>query len=153
MGASSGAAVSYRVYPDQSCLTAYEDLRVIVEALFPTADGRIPVARECYTITATVDGEQAGWLNLVYTVDGDALIHMVYVKPNHRGKGIGTALVAKAIEHARKHGAKKVKAVILDWHPMMEVTPTIMRHILEKFGFKHVGNDEYELELEGGGER
>jgi GNAT superfamily N-acetyltransferase len=57
----------------------------------------------------------------------------VYVKPEHRGRGVGSALVQHAVAEAAKMG---IKRLYLYTNPAKE--------FYEKLGWRHVADDYYE---------
>jgi len=68
-------------------------------------------------------GSVVGFLTLTEgSMEVPAQIHMVAVQKEKRGKGVGKALVKRALEHARAVGKKKVKLFTRPWNiPMRKV--------------------------------
>ncbi len=70
---------------------------------------------------ALEDGQVVGWLDFQVTAEGVALTHTI-VPERHAGQGVGTALVAWAMEHAVENEWKVlpycsfVRAYLVD-HP------------------------------------
>jgi ribosomal protein S18 acetylase RimI-like enzyme len=78
---------------------------------FPDLDSRdyianareVAMTREVQVIAARAGGELAGFTQLE-RADGGAEVTQVYVRPEHRGSGLGTALTRAAIEAAGEVG-------------------------------------------------
>lgn len=145
--------VTIRSQRNDECLAEYEDARIKAKAIARMLGLKLvgpepPRAYRCYTLWAYHRGARVGFLDLVYTYDDIAIIQLVYVHPDFRGKGVATKLVEHAIRSAKMRKMRKIRAVVLDEHPLLDVTPEAMRRVLEKLGFRHVGNDVYELELD-----
>ena len=83
-------------------------------------------------IVAEVDGEVVGFLT--FDLDRDRLIgHVGYnaIDSRWRGRGIGTALVEKALEIFREKSMKY--AMVFTW---LDEAHAPARRVYEKFGFK-----------------
>jgi putative acetyltransferase len=65
--------------------------------------------------------------------EGDARISRMYVKKENRGKGIGKALMKRALNHCKK----KFKRVFLSTYPQMD-----SESFYKKMGFKIYKKDE-----------
>ena len=78
-------------------------------------------------------GEFLGYLLLgesgFLTPETHAFIYDIWVAPDHRGKGIGKALVTWAGEWARKRGHRKIKLEVSE-------TNARARHVYEALGFR-----------------
>lgn len=68
------------------------------------------------------------------------IIDMVMVKKEHRGKGIGTALMKKALAMARKRNVDSIELVV-------NRDNSIAKRLYEKVGFKKTNKDYYRLIL------
>lgn len=60
-----------------------------------------------------IDGNNAGYVaaTLGFSIEvggGDAFIDEIYVRPNHRGSGVGTAALEQAIDLCRELGMRRV---------------------------------------------
>src|SRR5580765_8582547 len=66
-----------------------------------------------------------------FAVAGEAELHLLCVHPEHRGSGIGSALVTAALDAARRGGAKRM---MLWTQPSM----TVAQAIYTKHGFARV---------------
>lgn len=86
--------------------------------------------RGCFA--AEVDGEVVGTAATIVYEQRFAWIGMVLVDPEFRGRGIGTCLLRKTIEHLDEIGIRTMK---------LDATPA-GRPIYQKLGFE----DEYEIE-------
>lgn len=83
------------------------DTRFGVEGdVIPEADARRAVDAGKVTV-AEVDGEIVGWVYLG-AIDGEPCVGQISVAVAHGRKGIGTALLTRAIEQARARGADSV---------------------------------------------
>lgn len=89
-------------------------------------------------IVATVGGEVAGWAEIKpvgtrkayrYTVE-----NAIYVDPEHQGKGIGTALLARLIELAIENRFHVILALIVSGNE-----PSVRLH--SRHGFEHEGTE------------
>jgi ribosomal protein S18 acetylase RimI-like enzyme len=60
-------------------------------------------APDHFNEVAEADGRVIGYVNL-HDRDGAAHLAYLFVDPEHQGKGIGTALMARALDHARRRG-------------------------------------------------
>src|SRR6266511_410783 len=63
------------------------------------------------------------------TPETHAFIYDIWVVPEHRGKGVGKALVEWAGEWARKRGHRKIKLEVAE-------TNARARHVYESLGFR-----------------
>jgi GNAT superfamily N-acetyltransferase len=86
--------------------------------------------RGCFA--AEVDGEVVGTAATIVYEQRFAWIGMVLVDPEFRGRGIGTRLLEKTVEHLDEIGIRAMK---------LDATPA-GRPIYQKLGFE----DEYEIE-------
>ena len=80
---------------------------------------------------AELSGEQVGHLGLHIPRYKVADLGMM-VKDGHRGQGVGSALVERAIEHARERGCHKL--ALQHWPHN-----TAARALYEKYGFEQEG--------------
>jgi GNAT superfamily N-acetyltransferase len=87
-------------------------------------EGRVP------GLLAYVDGQPVGWCSVapreefgrldrsrvLKPVDDEPVWSIVcfYIRPGHRGQGVGRALVDAAVEHARQGGARALEAYPVD---------------------------------------
>lgn len=100
----------YERAPDECGLTAAQ----LHAALF----GPEPPAR---AHVATVDGEVVGcaiWFRTFSTWEGVPGIHLedLYVRPEHRGRGLGAALLATLAARCRAEGHARLEWNVLDWN-------------------------------------
>lgn len=84
------------------------------------------VARRVVGCVTFVTGPTSPWAELLD--DREAGIRMLAVDPAAQGRGVGRALVAACIEHARRCGCR---AVMLHTTPWM----TAAQHLYEQLGF------------------
>jgi GNAT superfamily N-acetyltransferase len=75
------------------------------------------------------DGKIVGWVRSVAAGDAARWCSDMYVRPMHRRRGIGTALLGKMLRDDRKHGARR--SVLLSSHTGALVYPRV--------GYEHVG--------------
>lgn len=68
---------------------------------------------------------------------GDAVIRMLVTDPVARGRGVGSALTAACIQHARALGCSRVR---LSTQPAM----TTAHRIYERLGFRRAPEDDWE---------
>ncbi|MBI4730855.1 MAG: N-acetyltransferase [Chloroflexi bacterium] len=82
------------------------------------------------------DGQVLGWLSVSPYRGRPALVRTAevsyYVDYAHHGRGIGSALMAHALEDVSRLGKKVYLAILLEWN-----TGSI--RLLEKFGFEQWG--------------
>ena len=118
-------------------------------APLPPAEKRFfdPPERVHSVLVAEADGAIAGYVRLepatplessraVLTVNGLA------VDPAHQGNGVGRALVAAAIEEARRRGARKITLRVLSHNARA-------RELYERSGFSVEGTLRGEFRLDG----
>jgi GNAT superfamily N-acetyltransferase len=68
--------------------------------------------------------QPAGFVCVVASARGDspedpapfAWIHEIYVRPEHRRRGVADALMAEAERFARSQGARRLRLGVLDWN-------------------------------------
>lgn len=68
--------------------------------------------------------QTAGFVCVVASTRGEspedpepfAWIHEIYVKPEHRRRGVASALMAEAERFARSQGARRLRLGVLDWN-------------------------------------
>jgi L-amino acid N-acyltransferase len=106
-----------------------------------TLEDRLQWFRETQTapyvvLAAEVDGEVLGWGSLrpfrprpAYRFTCE---NSVYVHQDWRGKGIGSAILARLVGHARDAGLRTIIAVIAEGHPESEA-------LHARYGFEHAG--------------
>ena len=70
-----------------------------------------------------------GELRPFFSPQAVAFVYDIWVAPDHRGKGIGKALVTWAGEWARKRGHRKIKLEVSE-------TNARARHVYEALGFR-----------------
>lgn len=82
----------------------------------------------------------SGVLDTDYSDDDAAVLNAVYVKPKHRGRGLGSAITREAIAQAQKEGLKRINLNATDMATKM----------YKKHGFvtKDESNGSMTLELE-----
>jgi ribosomal protein S18 acetylase RimI-like enzyme len=69
----------------------------------------------------------------------------VFVHPDHRGKGIGRAVVTEAVQHARAlPGIDKIQLTV-------SITQPAARDLYEKLGFRAYGIEARALQIDGQG--
>lgn len=135
-----------RLEPQDQPLLAemYETFEPLGGALgLPSAD---PVKRnewlhgltDSLNLVAFVDGKLAGHLALL-AIDDDSAELMCFVHQNFRRRRVATALVRKALEHAKEAGFQRI-SVFINTHNFGA------RHGLLKFGFEPVWEDLEEAE-------
>ena len=87
-------------------------------------------------LVAEQDGDVVGWASLSRWSDrcaySDTAEVSVYVKEEHRGKGIGKELMREILDQGRKAGSHTVVARIAESNEV-----SVRLH--EAFGFEHVG--------------
>ena len=105
-----------------------------------TANGRYPI------LVAEVDGAIAGWTRLYAWSNrcayARAAENAVYVHADHRGKGVGRALLAELIRIAPQREVQVLLARIVEGNPASQAlhealgfqTIGVMRRVGEKFG-------------------
>ena len=82
----------------------------------------------------------------IWTDNLECYLAELYVRPEHRGKGTGRALLHAALTHAREHGADYI-------HLGTTEDDVAARHLYEKCGFRRTEGDAgplmfvYEREL------
>jgi len=103
-------------------LADYEKLSHEVVAteskLKETLFSKTPLA---HVIFAAVDGEKYGFSLYFYkysTFLAQPTLHLedLFVLPEHRGKGIGKALLLHLVETAKKQGCGRMEWDVLDWN-------------------------------------
>ena len=96
-----------------------------------------PYIEEPRVFVAKVNGEQVGWIELGYQRWNNRLrVWEFLVKEGFRGKGVGTLLMNKAVEVARKKGARMVVLETQSWN-----VSAIDFYV--KYGFELIGLDTY----------
>ena len=92
----------------------------LARALFDGGD--VPSGRPAlYAHVAEVDGEIVGmaiWFLNYSTWTGNHGVYLedLYVDPSHRGRGVGTALMAELATIAVEHGYDRFQWWVLDWN-------------------------------------
>lgn len=93
-------------------LTQFDHLAVTVEQYFASRKTPLWWVEEAVTShTEETSPIACLWMgNAIDQVNGDRYSHifLLYVKPEHRRKGIGTALMKKAQDWARQRGDRKI---------------------------------------------
>src|SRR2546423_4291756 len=80
--------------------------------------------RQCRPLIARADGEVVGTAVATrYRLSG--WIGHVFVRPDHRGRGLGTVLTAAALAHLRRAGCESI----------LLASTEAGRHIYERLGF------------------
>lgn len=82
---------------------------------------RMKKEQDCFDFhVAELDGEIVGmalYYTVYYTWVGKSMyLDDIYIKQVHRGKGIGTLLLAKVFEAAQKQGCQRLRWQVLDWN-------------------------------------
>ena len=71
-------------------------------------------------VCETKDRAVIGFLSMTEgSVEYPAQIHLVAVKSEHRRRGIGKALIKKALEHAKNLKISKIKVFVRPWNTSM----------------------------------
>lgn len=103
-------------------LATYERSPESVEATEPLLrDALFGAAPALFCHVAEADGEVAGfalWFLNFSTWRGRHGIYLedLYVRPEHRGSGLGKALLVTLLDLARERGYGRVEWVVLDWN-------------------------------------
>ena len=103
----AAAAVRARANPDR-IITA-EGMRLAV--------GDPPPRAAQLQLAVDVDGRLAGWalvMRVWFQTDPEVGMLDVVVDPDHQGRGIGSSLAARAEEHLRANGLRRVRSSSLD---------------------------------------
>ncbi|MEY8876047.1 MAG: GNAT family N-acetyltransferase [Leptothrix sp. (in: b-proteobacteria)] len=87
--------------------------RGLAHVVAQPAVGEVLVACEAAATTDRADGALLGMVGLLYTVSTAlgarvALLEDMVVAPSARGAGVGTALLARAVEQARAQGCARI---------------------------------------------
>ena len=148
-GASSGCwCMWFRVVPKTWSANGSTGNRAAMEQI--VAGGVVP------GLIAYEDGQPVGWISVApraaferiegagagESPAGPSVWSVVcfFIRPRRRGQGVGRALLAAAIDHARSHGA-----AVLEAYPIERDSPsnadafTGPRSMFEKAGFREVG--------------
>ena len=72
------------------------------------------------------DGKIAGMGGLRWISEGLAEIKRMYVRPAHRGKGLGKAIIERLLEDAMRFG---YRIVVLDSAPFMQVAQQLYQEV------------------------
>lgn len=77
-------------------------------------------------LVAEVDGRAAGSVALSPADDGAAHLSKFFVEASQRGRGLGRALLARAVDEARAHGYRRIdletRSIFLEAVHLYEVT-------------------------------
>lgn len=87
-------------------------------------------------IVAEMDGRVVGCVALVPRVEGPVELAKMAVDPSAQGKGVGHAILERAIEEAKSMGAKTI------WIETNSVLKTAI-HLYRRAGFKDVAEDQW----------
>jgi carbonic anhydrase len=82
-------------------------------------------------LLAHVDGEPVGCVAVRRFDAADAELKRMWVQPRARGRGLGRALAAAAVDHARTRGYRRL---LLDTIAEM----TVAHHIYTRLGFREI---------------
>ena len=102
------------------------------------------------------DGKPVGWVSVAPRLDYERIegtgdkawpaegpvwsVVCFFMGPGERGQGVGTALLAAAVEHARRSGAKVLEAYPIERDgPSNAEAFTGVRSMYEKAGFRETG--------------
>lgn len=96
-------AVGHRTWPVTYGPIAGDDYVAMGLAKWWSADACESPIRRGHTLVAEVDGEVVG-VSVTGAVKDEVVLWKLYVVPEHHGAGVGTALLAEAVERAREHG-------------------------------------------------
>jgi GNAT superfamily N-acetyltransferase len=112
--------------------------RFFARFLGPSDDGLLLVARDA-------DAPPAGYATLYWTFSSVSatdvvLLNDLYVTPQHRGAGVGAALVAAAVDVARERGASHVR-----WLTALDNRGA--QRLYERLGAERSAWFEYEIAL------
>lgn len=102
------------------------DLPNYVASMMDKACGDPPPRGAFYLLEA--DGQLAGMGGLRRVRDGVAEVKRFYVRPAHRGQGLGDALLRRVLDDARAFG---YRSAVLDTAPFMKPA----HRLYEQFGF------------------
>ena len=78
--------------------------------------------KTCECLILSTGGEDVGMALFFHNFStwlgrGGIYLEDLYVKPEHRGKGFGTALLAKLAQIALERGCGRLEGACLDWNP------------------------------------
>jgi ribosomal protein S18 acetylase RimI-like enzyme len=93
------------------------------------------------TLVAERDGRVVGFVHAIWDVEkdeGDVL--RLYVHPDHRGRGLGTALLEAVCETLFESGAERIKAMVL-------AANDVGNEFYTDYGFEQV--DAHEVDIGG----
>ncbi|QIW24887.1 GNAT family N-acetyltransferase [Sulfolobus sp. S-194] len=107
---------------------------------------KIAETKEHYTVIAEIDGKIVGEASIYF--DGE---FAVVVHPDYRRLGIGTELVKKLIEFAKKTGIKRVRFYTLpENYPMIKIGKKLGFKIIERedevYAYLDLANENVILE-------
>ena len=119
-------------------LAEYEQLSELVEADEDAIRERVfGEGSTVSVVIAEVDAEPAGFLlyfrNFSTFMGRYGLyVEDIFVRPQHRGRGVGKALMRYCARIAAEHGYGRIEWSVLDWNPA--------RSFYEKLGAEHLAH-------------
>lgn len=94
-------------------------------------------------VCETKDQAVIGFLSMTEgSLEYPAQIHLVAVKSEHRRRGIGKALIKKAIEHAKNLKINKIKVFVRPWNASMHRVCAELNLIPEAYLRKEFLNED-----------
>lgn len=85
----------------------------LVQGVEGTRQAIATAPRDRRALVAEVDGAVAGWVS-AYANGPAGEVSLLHVHPGHRGRGLGAALLAAALDHLATLGVRRIRAWALE---------------------------------------